>query len=169
MNQVIFHPVNFTLAVIQVGFLLRDLLIFLPALELDFFNGGIQFFQFRRMADIRIFKLLQHGFGLFDLIADFIIMVGAQTDIQGLDAFLEVFKQFGFSGLAFKAGHLALDFDDNVIDAQQILVGFFHLAQGLDFAIFVTRGAGGFFNEIAPIQGIGFGDGPDVALLDHRI
>ena len=48
-------------------------------------------------------------------------------------------------------------------------MGNLHFAQGFGFATFITGGSSCFFDKVAAFLGGCFGNGADVALLDHGI
>ena len=148
------------------GFLLGDLLVFLPALQLDILDGRIQFFDLGHVVQVGIFQLLEQGGGFRQLLRILIVVVQTDEDVEGSRSLLVGFVELRLAGLALQAGHLAFDFTDDVHDPIQILAGGFDFARGLDAALFEARHAGGFFDEVPALVRAGIGNSADVALLN---
>ena len=64
---------------------------------------------------------------------------------------------------------LPVELAQHVVDAQQILARALHLALRLRLAAAVQGRAGGFFDEQAPIFGLGVDELLDTSLLDDRV
>ena len=93
----------------------------------------------------------------------------AEAYLQGFDLFLVFVIDFGFAGLPFQAGHLALNLRNDVGDAQQIVLGDVDFAQRLDLAVFIASDTGGFFDEKAQFFRIGICDGANSTLLNDGV
>ena len=71
--------------------------------------------------------------------------------------------------LALQRAALLFDFEDDVVDARQVLLRGFELQLGRAAARLVLRDAGGFFDQLAPIGRPRAEDHADLALLDDRV
>lgn len=76
---------------------------------------------------------LEAGDGLaegFNLVAEFPMQKTAAVDFDGFDPLVEQLVLFGTLDLAAERPHIAVDFLDDVVDAQQVLPGGFKLPDG---------------------------------------
>ncbi len=121
------------------------------------------------MADIQILQLVQKGIRFLDPGGVILKIMHAEVYLQGFNLFLVFVVDFGLSRLAFQAGHLAFNFRNNVVDAQQIVLGGVDFAQRLVFAVFIAGDAGGFFDEKAELFRVCIGDGANSSLLDDGV
>ena len=74
-----------------------------------------------------------------------------------------------FLSLALERAQVALDFLDDVVQARKIGLGRFHLAERFFLPRLVLGDAGGFFDQQAPLFGLGVDDLADLSLLDDRV
>ncbi len=93
----------------------------------------------------------------------------AQAYLQGFNLFLVFVVDFGLSRLAFQAGHLALNFRNNVVDAQQIVLGGVDFAQRLVLAVFIAGDAGRLLDKKAEFFRVCIGNGANSSLLDDGV
>ena len=168
VGKVVLGPVDVALKFELVGFLVRDLLIFLGAAKSDFLHGRIQLFQLGVWPISASLSIPEQLPAPSDLIAVSIV-VAEEADVEGSRLVLKMIVLLGLFGLALEAGHLALDFGDDIVDPEQVLVGRFDLAQGFDLALLVAGDPGGLFDEDPPFIRAGIGDGADISLLDDGV
>jgi hypothetical protein len=126
------------------------------------FDGGVGVMGLR----LGIAELGRHGFLRGE---DFEVAVGGDVEfgVHLLGGVL--FVALGLARLFAQAGEVAVHFADDVGNAQQVLLGELHFAQGGGAGLFEARDAGGFFEHGAAVFGAGTDDEADAALLDDGV
>jgi len=92
-----------------------------------------------------------------------------ELGIQVLEFSSELLVAAGFARLALERADLALDFPDEVGDAQQILLGIFELAQGLLLLRLVLGDPGGLLEDHPAVLRLARQDLGNVALRHDAV
>jgi len=125
-----------------------------------------------------VFLLGDAGVGLIELIAEMLegMLAVGDFDLEDIEAMagelgIEVLEFLlagavtaGFAGLALERSDLALDFADEIGDAQEVLLGDFEFAEGLAFLGLEPGDASGFLEHEAAVLGFAGEDLRDVSL-----
>ena len=94
---------------------------------------------------------------------------GVEVGVEDEDILVEVLPAAGFGGLALAGAHLAFEFCEDVVDAEEIGFGVFEFAEGLAFFGFAFGDAGGFLEDLAAVFGFGAEEHVDFALLHDAV
>jgi hypothetical protein len=99
----------------------------------------------------------------------FLGLAGQQDALGGLDGGVQIQSPPGLGGLALQ-GILLLDqLEKNIVQAQQVGPGVLQAALGVGPAQLVAGDPGGFFQQGAPVLGLGGEDEIDLPLLDEGV
>jgi hypothetical protein len=131
MLDVFLHAVDRALQVVFFGLAVADGLVFLPAVELDLLDGRVELLELGGVLDVRVAQAWSRRWVSFDLEREPVDLVRREPHVELSGAALVLAEKLRLAGLALEAVHLALDLQDDVGHAQQVLLGGVDLAQRL--------------------------------------
>src|SRR5262249_4145265 len=104
-----------------------------------------------------------------DRLRELAVLAGEQDFLPAAQLFAQLLVAPRLRGLALQRPALLLDFEDDVVDARQVLLRGLELQLGRAPARFVLGDARGFLDQLPPIGRPRAQDHADLALLDDRV
>ena len=114
-------------------------------------------------------RIGQSGAGRFDGLRQVAEPAGKQHFLPAAQLVAKALVPSGLGRLTLQAAALLVDFEDDVVDAREVLLRGLELQLGGTPPGLVLRDAGGFLDQHAPVRGTRRQDEPDLALLDDGV
>src|SRR5581483_1170697 len=130
---------------------------------------GFHFGHARRGRRFSLAGVGQPGTRRLDRFRELTVPAGEEHLLPALQLVAQLLIPARFRGLPFERAALFFDFEDDVVDAGEVLLRRFELQLRLAAARLVLRDPRGFFDQLAAIGGPRAEDHADLALLDDRV